>query len=416
VVAYDISAGDPAGARATIESLRGIVEREAHSDLDETTPQSDKNQPSAETGELGFTDGYERYGLSVVIGFGSAAFDKLGIAADERPQDLIPIPWEKLSDQPAVAGNGDIMVQVCSNSSFINEHVLRRIGQELAGQLTQVWAVNGLQRHNSRAGRPSRDEGRALIGFLDGTSNLDPRHNPQDAELVFVDPDKVGDYPPAQPPVEPGQPNPYGGSQPPVFPPDLRTPPPAEPEWTRGGTYAVVRASTFDPAAWDQRALGDQEKTVGRWKVSGQPLDHADDPTAQMAEPNFATDPDGATTPLASHVRKANPRGGADDLKRRIFRRGYPLISDSPQLGSQRGLVFICFGRTIAAQFEFITRAWTANPDFPRPGTGQDALRAIEAVLCGGYFFVPPLRNANKPWSWVLPEATTTPAAGEVVA
>jgi deferrochelatase/peroxidase EfeB len=72
--------------------------------------------------------------------------------------------------------------------------------------------------------------------------------------------------------------------------------------------------------------------------------------------------------------------------------------------GVQHGLAFICFGRTITTQFEFITRAWTVNPDFPTPCTGPDRLREIETVLCGGYYFVPPLTNANHPWSFALPE------------
>lgn len=52
-----------------------------------------------------------------------------------------------------------------------------------------------------------------------------------------------------------------------------------------------------------------------------------------------------------------------------------------------------------------ITRGWTNNPDFPARGTGVDALRRFDAqVLCGGYFFAPPLRFTTKPGSWVLPE------------
>jgi deferrochelatase/peroxidase EfeB len=164
----------------------------------------------------------------------------------------------------------------------------------------------------------------------------------------------------------------------------------------------VVRASTFDATAWDKRTLDDQEKTIGRFKVSGQPLGHPDDPTAALADPEFASDPSGAVTPLRAHIRKSNPRGPGDD-QRRIFRRGYPLIT-APGAGPlQRGLLFVCFGRTITTQFEFITRAWTTNPNFPQPNTGTDPLRDIETVLCGGYFFVLPLTKSSQPWSFGLP-------------
>jgi deferrochelatase/peroxidase EfeB len=142
---------------------------------------------------------------------------------------------------------------------------------------------------------------------------------------------------------------------------------------------------------------------VGRWKVSGSGLDHADDPSQPPADPDFSADPNGQTTPFTAHIRKANPRSSPDDAKRRIFRRGYPLVTASAG-GLRRGLVFVCFGRTISTQFEFITRAWTVNPNFPVPGAGEDAFRAFEsAVLAGGYFFVPPLAHPSQPWSWVVP-------------
>lgn len=402
--ALTLATPDAATSRAAIEGLRGVLQRELQSQLDDTTPSSPKDQPSADTGELGFDDGYDRYHLTITVGFGRGAYDKLGVAPDQRPQDLIDIPWSQLSDAPQKPGNGDVFLQVCTDSIYIAEHVLRRVEEELGSQMTAAWTVAGSQRHNSRSGRVSRKEGRALIGFLDGTSNLNPRHSEDDERLVFVDPDRI-DYPPQFPPQDPNQPNPYGGPQPPQFPPDLRPPPTMEPSWAKNGTYAVVRASVINTPDWDRRTLGEQEHTVGRWKVSGSALDSPDDPAQPPAEPNFTADPDGTVTPLAAHVRKANPRGPGD-ADRRVFRRGYPLIQATVQ-GQLRGLVFVCFGRTITTQFEFITRAWTTNPNFPRPGAGVDLLRQFETVLGRGYFFVPPLRHARQPWSWVVPELPT---------
>jgi Dyp-type peroxidase family len=263
----------------------------------------------------------------------------------------------------------------------------------------------GSQRHTSRNGRVNRQEGRALIGFLDGTSNLDPAHDEADAHLVFVDPDHMDDYPPRQPEVPAGAPNPYGGGPtPPNFPGDLEEPPKPgeEPNWTKSGTYLVLRASVINTAAWDAEVLLAQERTVGRRKVTGNPLDVDPDIAAPtIPEPNFANDPDGNTTPLTAHIRKVNPRGPGDEL-RRIYRRGYPLVLPTTS-GLQLGLAFVCFARTITTQFEFITRAWTTNEDFPHPGTGVDAFRRFETVLGGGYYFVPPLEKASQPWSWIVP-------------
>ena len=376
-VALTATATDPEALRVSTEALRAVIEHELRSNLDETTPDSPKDALSAETGELGFVDGYDRYHLTVTVGFAKSYYDKLGVPAEEQPQDLRPIPWEKLGDTPVKPDNGDIVLQLCSDSIYMIEHVQRHIESDLGDQFTVAWSVAGTQRYNSRPGRTSREEGRALIGFKDGTSNLNPRNEPDDARLVFVDPKKMDDYPPKAPPVGPGQPNPYGGPVPPSFPPDLHDPPTREPDWTKDGTYLVVRASTIDTTAWDRVTLREQENFVGRFKVSGSGLDKPDDPHAAPLDPDLAADPAGAITPLASHVRKTNPRGGEEDKRRRIFRRGYPLIGAGVN-GAQRGLVFAAFARTITTQFEFITRGWTINPDFPAPGAGVDMLRRFE--------------------------------------
>jgi Dyp-type peroxidase family len=236
-----------------------------------------------------------------------------------------------------------------------------------------------------------------LIGFLDGTANLNPRHEREDRELVFVDPDSVSTYPPLpQPGAQPG----YPGTGP-SFPGDLRPPPTREPGWVKDGTYMVVRSSVIDTTRWDDQTLGEQERIVGRFKFSGASLDLTDDPARVDDEPAFAANQADLRVALASHVRKSNPRR-AEDLPRRVFRRGYPLVTATVD-GMQRGLVFVCFGRSISTQFEFIERAWLVNPHFPEANTGVDLLRQFESVLCGGYFFVPAVRHARQPWSWVVP-------------
>jgi deferrochelatase/peroxidase EfeB len=403
VFALTLTTGDPATTRAALEHLRELQHRELRSDLDETTATSDKAVPSAETGELGFVDGYDRSFLTITIGLGKRAFELLGVAPDEHPQDLVPIPWQQLGDTPVKADNGDVLVQVCSDAVYINEHVLRRVQEELSDVFSLTWAVQGHQRYNSRQGRVSRTEGRALIGFLDGTSNLDPRRAADDAALVFVDPTAVPGYPTLP---QPGQPNAYGQPQGPQFPPDLRDRPGHEPDWTRNGTYCVVRASTIDHAHWDRESLGTQEHVIGRFKVSGASLDLSDDDGQLDQPPAFATNPADVRVPINAHVRKANPRT-PDDLPRRVFRRGYPLIDASVD-ELRRGLIFICFARSISTQFEFITRAWLTNDNFPSPGAGSDPLRSYEQVLSGGYFFVPPVTNANRPWTWILPATPGT--------
>lgn len=402
MLAFALTVAGP-NPRASLEQIRTIVHAELESSLDRL---GDPGEPPAETGELGYEPDYDRAHLTITLGLSSSAFDKLGVSADDRPADLVPIPWDKLGDAPDIADSGDLVFQVCADSAFITEHVLRRIEHTLGNQVHVVWAHTGVQRYSSRAGRTARHEGRAWIGFLDGTSNLNPRRDPADYALTFVNPDPavVATYPKTP---NSGQPGAYGPTNQPQFPSDLRGHPGHEPAWTKDGSYLAVRVSENDLAAWDTQALSCQEQTIGRQKVSGVILDllghedaRADDP------PAFANDQTLSAVALDAHIRKANPRG-AEDLARRIFRRGYPLYEASDRGTIRRGLLFVSYARTLSTQFEFITRAWTTNPNFPHPGAGVDKLRQFDQhVLAGGYYFVPPLDDAAQAWSWHIPAAT----------
>jgi len=400
IVAAITLPADQASTVSALATLRQIQAEELSSQLPVENAQTPKAQPSPETGEIGFADGFDRGHLTITTGFSSTAYDKLGVAAANRPQDLIPIPWAQLGDQPAQANYGDIVVQICSDDPYVCEHALHRVLYGLSGQATLVWAQVGVQRYTSREGRINRAEGRALTGFIDGTSNLDPRRcDHADDTLIFVDPDAVPGYPhvPATPqPV-------YGQPAPPSLPGDLRQPPASEPPWTKFGSYMVVRSTLVDFDKWDPANLGAQEQTIGRYKYSGAFLDLADDPANLKLPPAFAANQTAPGVPITAHTRKANPRGGAEDAQRRLFRRGYPLIVGSTN-GIDRGLLFIAFARTISTQFEFIFRAWMRNPNFPTNNAGPDALFSFEKqVLCGGYYFVPPLTDPCDPTSWIVP-------------
>lgn len=106
----------------------------------------------------------------------------------------------------------------------------------------------------------------------------------------------------------------------------------------------------------------------------------------------YDIDPDGLKCPFAAHIRKSNPRGdigrqfGVDpnvaERPRRMTRRGIPYgkrkfnpdaqqsIEDLPSGGV--GLLFMCFGNSIANQFAFIQKNWVNAPDFVKGGVGLD--------------------------------------------
>jgi Dyp-type peroxidase family len=229
---------------------------------------------------------------------------------------------------------------------------------------------------------------------------------------------------------------------------------PASPRWDdfdlgANGTYVVFRKVAQDVAGlWQHlgaraEALGLDRtsgatwlaaKLVGRWP-SGAPVVMAperDDPELAGAN-NFlylADDPDGVRCPIASHIRRANPRDARDgDAKtslmvvnrHRILRRGRsygPPTTIADALAGRtsaepRGLYFIGLGASIARGFEFIQQSWLVNPGFhgldnesdPITGPGGcpftipaepyrlrlPPLPPIATTLGGGYFFLPSL-------------------------
>jgi Dyp-type peroxidase family len=232
-----------------------------------------------------------------------------------------------------------------------------------------------------------------MIGFLDGTSNLRPTRSADDAKLVLIDPDAVSRYP-RHPSSDQGD-----G---PRYPDDLAPVPEHEPEWTRNGTYLVVRVSVFDIAGWDGRSRHDQEQAVGRFKVSGASLDRSDTSDDLEKEPVFATAPADLAVPPTAHIRKAYPYLDV----RSLYRHGYSIVR-AVDGGLQRGLAFIAFARTISTQFEFLVRGQMRNEDFPTRGAGVDRLLPMlsDRVICGGYYFVPAVTDSiDRPWEWVLPD------------
>ena len=402
---------DTPSCQTAMRNLRELVRRELAADIDEIDPDTNSAAPTTDTGELGVDTGYDITNLTITVGVSASGFALLGVAQNQLPQDLIPIDWASFEDTPVNGVEGDVVLQVCADSSYVVEHVLRRVEHSLAGALSVVWTMAGEQRNGANHGGPlTADTARALIGYHDGLSNLDPT-NPADQQLIFVGQDGAPPCPPPppagqQPAPQQGQPG-YGqpGAAGPIFPGDLRTPPTQpEPTWAKDGTYLMVRGSVLNLTVWDQETLQQQQQAVGRWKYSGATLDNPNSPAHRKDPPQFATSPTNVEVPLNSHIRRSNPRALATDPLHRILRRGYPLILASAQGTLQRGLLFVAFGRSLSSQAEFIMRAWLKNTNFPVPNSGIDPILALETqVLAGGYYFVLPVADPTQPWNWQVP-------------
>lgn len=126
---------------------------------------------------------------------------------------------------------------------------------------------------------------------------------------------------------------------------------------------------------------------VGRFKDST-PVGEQSCPGWENEFNNFdyTDDPNGLRCPLASHVRRSNPRGDTYrrfgspltiERSRRIVRRG--ISYGAPDLEpdeewTDAGLLFICCQSNIEDQFIFIQHTWCHNQDFLTKSVGVDPI------------------------------------------
>jgi Dyp-type peroxidase family len=193
----------------------------------------------------------------------------------------------------------------------------------------------------------------------------------------------------------------------------------------RNGSYVVFRQLAQDVRGFwrylDHCAEGDTrrrqelaEKIVGR-KTDGRPL-ASHRPARQDQLPygeegneeyqgdvSYARDPRGEGCPLASHIRRSNPRDGLGKSevesrlvaqRHRLLRRGRPygrpvdpgfdidkiVHSDDDQ--AERGMNFITFNTDIGRQFEFVQRSWVNSVKFNGLYNEADPLVSPRAPGC----------------------------------
>ncbi len=346
----------------------------------------------------------------------------------------------------------DVLIIVAADTEVDVKAEVKRVKELIAiGGATQVGE------DEEGKNRPGRMAGHEHFGFLDGISQpglrgrasadpsdlLTPRQNPQDrsqgkpgqeliwpGEFVFGYPDQGA----SRDGNERGGDSSIDGAG-----------YPRVPDWAKDGSYLVFRRFKQDVYEFHKFLQGEGNalgvspaligaRLVGRW-ASGAPImrtptddneDLADNdcannhfgfrkktvPTAGGLNnecprdffPRAIADPNGEVCPYTAHIRRANPRDDVEAVLRRrhrLLRRGICFGDSStskPEAPSkdtvERGLLFLAYMTSIIDQFEFITKEWINNNDFPEKRTGADAL------LCqpgkhwviptgGGYYFTP---------------------------
>jgi deferrochelatase/peroxidase EfeB len=203
--------------------------------------------------------------------------------------------------------------------------------------------VDGFNRRSRPV--PGQAQVRNLLGFKDGTANLDPSDRAAMDRHVWVG---AGD---------------------------------GEPTWAAGGSYHVVRIIRMFVERWDRTPLAEQQALIGREKDTGAPIGG----THETEVPEYADDPDGERTPLDAHIRLANPRTPST-RENLILRRGLSYSRGFDGNGQlDQGLAFACFQRSL--EQGFLTVQGRLN--------GEPLEEYIEAQGGGFFFALPGVQRAG---------------------
>lgn len=290
-------------------------------------PSDALTSPPADTGE---TAGQGPARLTITLGFGPSLFDARFGLGPRRPAALADLPaFAGDALDPAYSG-GDLSVQACADRQIVVEHAIRDLARIGHGVVALRWQRGGFNEPPADNGTP-----RNLLGFKDGTANLDATDDARMRRNVWVAPSDG-------------------------------------PAWMVGGTYQVYRRVNLHIEEWDDSDLDEQQDTFGRYKASGAPYGGRNE-----------FDPvNVAALPADSHVRLANPRIGQASEDERILRRGYNFHDgyDGASQTYNSGLAFIAYQRDPRRQFVTIQQRLAAN----------DALNEYAVHTASGIFAVPP--------------------------
>ncbi|HEX5147319.1 MAG TPA: iron uptake transporter deferrochelatase/peroxidase subunit [Conexibacter sp.] len=285
--------------------------------------------------------------LTITIGLGSELFERDGrdrvglrarMPAGLRP--LGPLPGDQLD--PARSG-GDLCVQACADDPQVAFHAVRNLLRIGRGAVELRWLQLGFDANTATTSGGVTP--RNLMGFKDGTNNIKVDDTARLDRFVWLDD---------------GEPQ----------------------AWMQGGTYLVARRIRMLIETWDHSPLSEQERVIGRSKVTGAPLGGSEEhDTPDLAAKGADGQP---TIPLDAHIRLAAPKTNDGHA---LLRRGYAYTDGiDPRTGLlDAGLFFVAFQRDPHRQFAAIQR---------RLGT-LDGLSEYIQHTGSGLFAVPPGARAG---------------------
>jgi deferrochelatase/peroxidase EfeB len=294
--------------------------------------------------------------LTATLAVGASLFDGRFELEPVKPRQLVTMtafPNDRLDSDWC---HGDLLMQFCSDSAEVNLHAMRDIIKNTPSLLMVRWKQDGFLPQSAirAAGKLTP---RNMLGFKDGTANLDATDGGLMDKIVWVQRDGK------------------------------------EPAWAVDGTYQVVRIIRNLVEQWDRTPLADQQSMIGRHKMSGAPLTG----TNEHDIPAFASDPKGKTIPLDAHIRLANPRT-PETQANLILRRPYNYSRGANKAGQlDMGLLFNCFQADLEAGF--ITVQKRLN--------GESLEEYIKPTGGGYYFVLPGVANASQYLGQTMLEAAS---------
>lgn len=319
--------------------FRSLTERIAFLATGGTVPVGDPRLPPPDSGLLGPL--VRPDALTTTVALGAALFDERPWLRALKPKQLVRMTRFANDALNRDLCHGDLSLQICANTQDTTIHALRDIIKTCAGQLVLRWKQEG----NVPVVNPGPDgmveSARNFLGFRDGSANPDAADQPMMDRLVWVGPRDE------------------------------------EPDWARGGSYQAVRVIRNFVERWDRTPLGEQERIMGRAKMSGAPLDKLE--AGEFVVPSYEADSSGEVTPLDAHIRLANPRT-PETSGSIILRRPFNYSNGVTKSGQlDQGLLFVCYQANLERGFVAVQKRLDGEP-----------LEEYIKPVGGGFFYVLP--------------------------
>jgi porphyrinogen peroxidase len=273
-------------------------------------------------------------GLAVVAGIGSVAWDRL--FSGPRPAELHPFRALQGDPHTAVATPGDLLFHIRSATMGLCWELASLVVGRLAGAATVIDEVHGFRYFDERD----------LLGFVDGTEN--PTGSAADAAAT------IG----------------------------------AEDSAFAGGSYVIVQKYLHDMSAWEALRVEEQERVIGRAKLSNVEMDDDVKPSNSHVALNTIIEPDGT--------------------QRQILRENMPFGSLS---AGEFGTYFIGYAATPSVTELMLERMFLGDP----PGN-YDRILDFSTAVTGSLFFVPTADFLDDPPPLPGDASASAPATSDDVA